>query len=396
MILETINKLVCEKNKTSFILFDKHFKLLEFNDSITEIVDNKKYLHYGEDIREIIWLFIGLENDMYTLFEDETKTIHIPMIIKNSNYYDLDIETFTTPEGEKLFIAYFIQKSKKSIDYINMIKAINKKTLIYETNNNNKYSSIEKQLISFVVDLEGTITDVSDALLHFLNIEKDKITGTHFSTYFQTRDNLTEDENIILTAKNSMDETIFFHANIIPLSNNDVVYENIIVCQDITYLQQVKTKLEYVSELDTLTNLINRDYLLKEIDKKIYQKTPFSLALIDVKKFSNINEEYGYHAGDMLLKHIAHILKDIIRESDILARISGDNFVILFDSSYKNIEATHSRIKKIPQEHPFLYSQEDKIIYDFFLTSIDDNGYKKSSKELLDILHRQMMRLKVQ
>ncbi len=395
MILETINKLICEKNKTSFVLFDKYFKLLEFDKSIIDVVDDERYLSYGEDIRELIWLFIGLEENMYALYEENTQPVHIPMVIKNDNYYDLDIETFLTPEGEKLFIAFFIQKSKKSIDYINMIKAINKKTLIYETKNNDKYNSIEKQLINFVVDLEGSIVDVSDALLHFFNVEKDKILGTHFSTFFQTRDSFDEKENIILTAKNSMDKTVFFHANIIPLSNNDVVYENLIVCQDITYLHQVKKKLEYVSELDTLTNLINSDYLLKEIDKKMYQKKPFSLALIDIKDFSQINEEYGHHAGDMLLKHIASNLKDILRENDIIARISGDHFVILFDTSYKNIEKTLKRIENMAEEYPFLYSQEDKIEYDFLLTALEYTNDIKSSKELLDMLQKKIAHLKV-
>jgi len=379
------------------MLFDKNFKLLEFNESVQEVVDDEASLTFGEDIREVVWSFHGLENDMMALFEDKDKaSIHIPMIFKNGFYYDLDIETLETEEGEQLFIAYFIQKSKNSIEYIEMIKEINKKTLISETSKDQERQMLlNRELISFTVDLNGIIVELNDALAYFLHLEKDKIKGSHFSTFFQTRDSLVEDKNIIFTAKNPANEIVYFNVTVLPLAQQGHVYENMIICQDISYLQQVKKKLEYVSEFDALTALPNKNYLLQEIDKHIQEHKPFVIAFIDICHFTTINKEYGYHAGDMLLKHIAKLLESMIRTEDVVARIGGDQFAILFKISHQNLVNTLKRIKQIPLNAPFIYSKEDKIDFSFYMATLQYPKETQTTKQIMEILEKKIGREKV-
>jgi diguanylate cyclase (GGDEF)-like protein len=70
--------------------------------------------------------------------------------------------------------------------------------------------------------------------------------------------------------------------------------------------------------------------------------TPVALIMIDLNGFKSINDSYGHAAGDRLLSGVADNLRQIVRSSDTLARIGGDEFVILAGDLPKNVSETHS------------------------------------------------------
>ena len=375
-MIETITKLVCIKNRVSYIIFDEFYKIIEFNDLVTNIADDTSKLKISSDIRDVMWEFIGLEDRMSKLFkqEDTQSVIHLPMLLKNSHYYDLDIEIFTPKEAQTLFIAYIIQKPKESLSYINMIQEINKRTLVYESDNN-KHSErhcelINQRLLSFNVDMDGYITLINNAFACFFDVSTDDIIGEHFSLFFKARDlSLNGNSSIIFNAINQMNEVISFHANIIPMGEGPNVYENIIICQDITYLKQIEKELAHASVHDSLTGLPNRSQLLRKIDEAVQKSAKnnslFALCFIDLDKFKSINDNYGHHAGDMLLKHVAKLLLYVVRKNDTVARIGGDEFVILFDNikSKSVIQTKINKIKKIITQMPLSYTENDTITF---------------------------------
>jgi len=394
--MKNITQLICEKNKISYIVFDTKFTIVEFNETMTHVVDDKSKLAVGSFIYDVMWEFIGLEDRMLELLHAEAsskkESIHFPMIMKENTYYDLDIETFTSESQGNLFIAYIIQKTQDSLSYINMIKEMNKRTLVYETQekeyNKEHQTLINKKLLSFNVDMDGFISSVNNAFTYFFDIGKDTIIGKHFSHFFQARDlNLNDNSTIIFNAINKNEEVISFHADIIPITEDGTVYENIIVCQDITYLKQIEKKLEYAAGHDTLTDLPNRSKLFQKIDTLIDKQSIFTLCFIDVDNFKPINDTYGHHAGDMLLKHIAKVLQDFIRKSDVVARIGGDEFIIVFDSLSKEKfkKTTLKRLSLLAQKNPLIYTKED--IIDFSI-SVGVSSYPEDAtgaQELIKI-----------
>jgi len=381
MMMSTITKLVCIKNRVSYIIFDEFYKIVDFNDLVVTIADDTSKLQVSSDIRDVMWEFVGLEERMSKLFnthKDEKSVIHFPMLLKNSHYYDLDIEIFTSEEDETLFIAYIIQKPKESLSYINIIQEINRRTLVYESDNKKHselhYELINQRLLSFNVDMNGYITLINNAFTCFFDVNKDEITGEHFSVFFKARDlSLNGNNSIIFNAINQMNEVISFHANIIPMAKGSNVYENIIICQDITYLKQIEKELEHASVHDSLTGLPNRTQLLRKIDESVQKfkesNLCFALCFIDLDKFKPINDNYGHHAGDMLLKHVAKLLLDVVRKNDTVARIGGDEFVILFDNikERKEIEKKIAKIKKVITKMPLKYTKNDIISFDLSL-----------------------------
>lgn len=98
-------------------------------------------------------------------------------------------------------------------------------------------------------------------------------------------------------------------------------------------------EIRYLRFHDQLTGLYNRDYFMEEI-KRLDTKRQFPLTLVmaDINKLKLINDVYGHDRGDFLIKSTAKILKDNLREEDILARIGRDELAIILSQTSKNRE----------------------------------------------------------
>lgn len=99
-------------------------------------------------------------------------------------------------------------------------------------------------------------------------------------------------------------------------------------------------KLEERASIDGLTGLYNRHYfetaLAEEIAKNKGHGIPFSIIVADLNGLKLINDTYGHQAGDELIKTAAMILRDSFRETDVTARIGGDEFYILLPNTALN------------------------------------------------------------
>ncbi len=98
-------------------------------------------------------------------------------------------------------------------------------------------------------------------------------------------------------------------------------------------LQQVNRQLEALSHSDHLTGIPNRYYLHQvfENELKRYQRYrhSFSLLIIDIDHFKRINDSYGHVVGDEILKKLAQLLTENVRENDVVGRWGGEEFLIL-------------------------------------------------------------------
>jgi diguanylate cyclase (GGDEF)-like protein len=96
----------------------------------------------------------------------------------------------------------------------------------------------------------------------------------------------------------------------------------------------IQNKLKYMANFDELTGLFNRRHFKQFLNKELKRIKRYGhedcLALIDLDDFKTINDTYGHNMGDKALKLFAEVLRHNIRKSDVYARMSGDEFVILF------------------------------------------------------------------
>lgn len=102
---------------------------------------------------------------------------------------------------------------------------------------------------------------------------------------------------------------------------------------DITSRREAEVKLEWQAFHDGLTGLPNRlmffEFLNKLVQNYRRHKREFTILFIDLNGFKEINDNYGHHVGDEILKHTAIQLGSILRETDTVARLGGDEFAVL-------------------------------------------------------------------
>lgn len=96
-------------------------------------------------------------------------------------------------------------------------------------------------------------------------------------------------------------------------------------------LKKANEQFEQLAHHDSLTDLINRNYLSRRLQECIgfteRQQQEFSVLFIDLDKFKHINDTYGHPVGDQVLVTASKRLKQIARAKDVVARFGGDEFV---------------------------------------------------------------------
>ncbi len=97
-------------------------------------------------------------------------------------------------------------------------------------------------------------------------------------------------------------------------------------------LRRTLQRLRQLATTDELTGLYNRRFFLNrwqwEYQRARRYQRPLACLMIDVNGFKQVNDRLGHHAGDLVLQHVAKELQTMLRQSDILARFGGDEFMI--------------------------------------------------------------------
>ena len=126
---------------------------------------------------------------------------------------------------------------------------------------------------------------------------------------------------------------------------------------DLMYmLEKEKNNLNRLAYFDTLTDLPNRllylNRLNQALNKAKREGSKLAHYFIDIDNFKNINDTYGHTGGDKVLKTFAKHIKDIIREEDTFARISGDEFALIVEN-IENDKVSENIAKKILEASSF-------------------------------------------
>lgn len=106
---------------------------------------------------------------------------------------------------------------------------------------------------------------------------------------------------------------------------------------DITAQKQLQVRLEHLAQHDPLTGLPNRALLMAHLHQALAmaqrRKGPLSLLFIDLDGFKPVNDTHGHALGDQLLTAVALRMRARLRESDVLGRLGGDEFLVLLDGT---------------------------------------------------------------
>ncbi len=124
------------------------------------------------------------------------------------------------------------------------------------------------------------------------------------------------------------------------------------------------TQTKQLSITDALTNLYNRRYFetafAREFARAKRYNSDLSLVIVDIDWFKKINDTYGHSCGDFVLKELSWLMAENFRQTDIIFRYGGEEFVILLtETPSETAGIPIERLRKIVEENKFRYKGYD-------------------------------------
>lgn len=198
-----------------------------------------------------------------------------------------------------------------------------------------------------LIDMDGHWLQVNHALCRITGRTEDELKATTLGaiTHPEDADLDAEDRRDLLAGRipSYQVEKRYRHAwghdvwvlltvSLVRDEKGEVLYA-ITQAQDVSERKHLAGRLEYLVDHDFLTGLFNRRHfeqaLTHEAERIARYGGPAAVLLIDLDNFKDVNDSFGHKAGDDVLKGVAGLLRQRTRETDLLARIGGDEFAVL-------------------------------------------------------------------
>ncbi len=157
-----------------------------------------------------------------------------------------------------------------------------------------------------------------------------------------------------------------------------IVYDVTDVAINKLQLKAANERLEHLSQTDGLTQLHNRRHwqmcMQKEFDRHSRYGDKTSLVMFDIDHFKKINDNYGHLAGDKVIQHISHLLKQSLRETDCAGRYGGEEFsVVLAHTCAKDALNFADRLRKKIEQSELVFEEESiKVTVSMGISDIND------------------------
>lgn len=208
--------------------------------------------------------------------------------------------------------------------------------------------AFESRQAMLVSDADTVILRVNQAFLDLLGYSREELVGRKTSMLRSGRHDAAFYEAMWASTHSTgkWEGEIWSphkHGSLIPLwititavrNEHQAITHYVAIMNDISERKLQEEEIRAIAFYDALTALPNRRLLLERLQRALTlarrNGQHGALLFVDVDNFKNINDEHGHHAGDLLLQEIAGRLGRVVRESDTVARIGGDEFVIILE-----------------------------------------------------------------
>ncbi|TFW16047.1 EAL domain-containing protein [Massilia arenosa] len=208
------------------------------------------------------------------------------------------------------------------------------------------YSSVNAIIITCCVGTENHIEYVNPAFEHITGYTLSEVRGrdprflqadgVDVNERQRIREALARRQGVRAVLRNvrKNGEVFWNEMRIDPVANGDGEVTHFVgVLNDITTAKHYERRLRHLAHHDALTGLANRTLLQEKLHLAISEAQRDggigALAFLDLDNFKHINDSFGHDAGDAVLREIARRLRDCMRETDTVARVGGDEFVLV-------------------------------------------------------------------
>ena len=278
------------------------------------------------------------------------------VVAYNEMVEGLEVETITRRQME--------EKLRSEKDFISTtLDSITNPVIVIDSKDNIKLVNPGAEKLFGEPESELIDLSIHDVLVLFANRQATRIVDI--------RQLLNRQASISSMFFNDSDRNLveleFSASPMIDMETEDIGY--VIILKDVSEDRKLRRKLSYEGSHDPLTRFLNRSAFESRFESLITEddtvSTQHAIAYLDVDQFRMVNEACGSTAGDLLLKQVGSIIKSQVRKSDILSRLSADEFGIIMP--YFEMAPALQSIQKIIieiQHTPFVWNEQE-----FFITA---------------------------
>jgi diguanylate cyclase (GGDEF)-like protein/PAS domain S-box-containing protein len=184
---------------------------------------------------------------------------------------------------------------------------------------------------------EGRYVDVNDAFVSITGYNREEAIGLWVNPEIKLKamemmqgQEPLHNLEVELRMKSGKIHTMLWSAEKIELKGQPHLVN---VLKDITLRKEMEQEVKRIAYHDPLTGLPNRMLLIDRLTMAINQadrnRNKVAIMMVDLDKFKDVNDTFGHHIGDLLLKSVAEKLTSVLRKEDTVARFGGDEFVLL-------------------------------------------------------------------
>jgi len=305
---------------SSHYYYDKEGNIAGVEGIFMDITERKQ----NEKLQQVLYNISKAANSPITL-DQLYKTIHqeLDNIIDTTNFFI----ALTDYQKDEVYFPYFVDEKDDDFPIINFSETNSLTIYVIKTDQPllADYKKLKKMIAQRELNIIGTITDKSIWLGVPLKVE-DKVIGA-MAVQSYTNPNLYHEEDIKLME---------FVSNQIATAIER---------------KRMEEELKRLAHYDTLTGAYNRGYGLELLQRQLKlskrDKSPLLLAYSDLDNLKDINDEFGHDEGDRAMVQVAKLFKSVLREVDIITRMGGDEFLLIFlDSSLNEIPIIKKRLSK--------------------------------------------------
>ncbi|OHD01543.1 MAG: diguanylate phosphodiesterase [Sphingopyxis sp. RIFCSPHIGHO2_01_FULL_65_24] len=190
----------------------------------------------------------------------------------------------------------------------------------------------EATLEALAITHDGRIVEVNHQLGDLLGVSAGAILGSAPGDWFVRLDGspfaAPDGPSVEARLRGSADEDQIFE-----IGTRTIEYRGrscqVLAIRDLSDRKRAQRAIEHLASHDALTDLANRTQFAVALDDAIAADAPFALLALDLDRFKAVNDIFGHAAGDAVLRRVADILRAAVRGDDIVARVGGDEFLII-------------------------------------------------------------------
>jgi diguanylate cyclase (GGDEF)-like protein/PAS domain S-box-containing protein len=344
---EQLNRSVVQTSANAIVSIDHHGLVLNCNPSALALFQRTEGDVLGFKFERTF--ISAVQQERFVAFLSTADELPVGSHSEPADFDAFDIHGYTIPvtitvsvdqwKGERLITAFITDNRERmqSLELQRLTEVVFRATTegITVTDANNNIEAVNPAFSTITGYTEAEVLKKNPRLLR---------SGQHDSAFYKEMWGILHSKGIwkgeIWNRKKSGE--IYPEEISLALVRNDAgkVLHHIAIFHDITSRKSQEQKISHQAHYDQLTELPNRYVFIDHLDREIQNfkryGVGFALLFIDLNRFKDINDNFGHRTGDIVLQEAANRLKESVRESDMVARLAGDEFTVVVRSVHNN------------------------------------------------------------